>query len=35
LLRQLVEQQYPQRSGQMASINICHTAAGPRYMFVE
>ncbi len=34
-LRQLVEQQYPQRSGRTASIDICRAAAGPGYAFVE
>ena len=33
-LRQLVEQQYPQRSGRTASIDICHAAAGPGYTFL-
>jgi galactokinase len=33
-LRRLVEQDYPQRCGRMASVDICCAAAGPGYMFV-
>jgi galactokinase len=33
-LRQLVEEQYPQRSGRTASIDICRVAAGPGYTFL-
>lgn len=33
-LRQLVEQEYPQRSGRTASMDICRAAAGPGYMFI-
>ncbi len=30
-LRQAVEQQYPERTGRQASIEICHAAGGPGY----
>ena len=34
-LRKAVEEQYPQRTGRNASIDICRAAAGPGYMFLH
>ncbi|GAC1650633.1 MAG: galactokinase [Ktedonobacteraceae bacterium] len=34
-LRQAVEQQYPERTGRQASIDICHAAGGPGYANVN
>jgi galactokinase len=34
-LRQVVEREYPKRSGKQASMDICRAAAGPGYGFVD
>jgi galactokinase len=34
-LRQAVEQQYPERTGLQASIDICRAAAGPGYTWIR
>jgi galactokinase len=34
-LRQAVEQQYPERTGQQAGIDICRAAGGPGYVWVS